>query len=155
MQSSLQTAAVFLDAVTERLIPPTGAWPAATTMGVGADVLPRLRESERAALLSALEMLGTVEEFTARPGPGQDEALRGLEARNPQAFALIRQILYLAYYAQPRVVKLLQSMGYDIQETPQPHGYRMDPFNEERAQRNGPGVWIPTEAVRKRVVSEI
>ena len=155
MQTRAEGPAEYLDLVTERLIPAVDSWPAATTMGVGADVLPRLRPSEAEGLESALAALGPLDGFRAKSGSEQDGLLRALESSEPAKFALLRQILYFAYYAQPAVISLLREKGYDIQETPQPHGYHMEPFDNDRVSKNGRGAWIPTSAVLKRVVSEI
>lgn len=154
MKTNLQNTAEQLDLVAERLIPAAGPWPAASAMGVGADLLPRLRASEAQRVEVALSMMGSLQDFRAKSGDEQDELLRSLESSEPAYFALLRQVLYFAYYAQPAVVALLRQMGYDIQETPQPNGYHMAPFDEERVPKNGPGVWIPTSVVRKRFVME-
>jgi len=55
------------------------------------------------------------------------EAARGVERMIPSAFALFRQICYLGYYAQPEVVRVLQSeLDCDYHSPPQPQGYVMD-----------------------------
>lgn len=155
MSTKLGATADYLNLVTERLIPPTGHWPSATTMGVGADLLPRLRASEADGIEAALLELGSLKDFRSKSGPQQDELLRVLESSEPAKFALLRQILYFAYYAQPPVIALLRQRGYDIQEAPQPSGYHMAPFNDDQVPTSGRGAWIPTSAVLKRVVSEI
>ncbi len=154
MRTSQASTAEHLDLVTERLIPADDLWPAASTMSVGADLLPRLRDSEAEVVEAALAALGSVEQFRAKSGTEQDELLRALEQSRPAQFELLRRVLYFAYYAQPAVIALLRAKGYDIQETPQPDGYRMEPFDRDRVPDNGRGVWIPTSAVLKRVVSE-
>lgn len=155
MKTNLPDTAEHIDLVAERMIPATGPWPAASAMEIGADLLPRLRDSESHRVETALAMLGPVDGFRAKSGEEQDQLLRSLEVSAPTLFAMLRQVIYFAYYAQPEVVALLRQKGYDIQETPQPNGYHMAPFDEERAPKNGRGAWIPTSAVRKRLVMEM
>lgn len=145
----------YFDLIVERMIPPEGQWPSAASLRVGEDVLGHLRISERNLVDAALERLAPYEDFVQMSGTERDLALRDLENQEPSAFALIRQIAYLAYYAQPAVISLLQKMGHDINLTPGPVGYRMDPFSKADIPLRSRGVWIPTEQVKVRTESRV
>jgi len=150
MQNDDPQIALYLDLVTERMIPPEGPWPSAVDLRTGEDVLGHLRESERRLIVEALSELASYADFKSMSGHQRDSALHVLEQQNPPAFALVRQIAYLSYYAQPAVVTLLQEMGYDINATPGPNGYHMDPFSVSHLPMKRRGTWIPTEQVKIR-----
>lgn len=147
--SALTTAGAYLDAVTERMIPPTEDWPAAGALHVGDMVLPQLRELEWTLLQSALERLGTYEAFAADDGASQDASLRRLEAAEPALFDILQRVVYLGYYAHPAVLAELRRRGYDINDAPQPAGYRMLPLDPARVPAGGPGSWVATDEVHR------
>lgn len=139
--------AALLDAVCERMIPPTSRWPAASALGLGAALERHLRESEWTALLAALDRLGPDGRFLGLAGEEQDTRIAALESEHPEHFRVLRQLLYLGYYAQPAVVAVFRNLGFDVNDTPQPHGYAMAPFDLARVPAAGPGVFIPTGQV--------
>lgn len=147
MVTTVDDLAAFVNAVCERMIPPTDVWPSATEIGVGEAVVAYLRDREWTGLVAALEKLGGREHFMEKSGEEQDQELAALESSAPELFASLRQVIYLGYYAQPRVVETLRTLGYDVNVTPQPDGYEMKPFDSSRVPTGGRGVWIPTEAV--------
>lgn len=147
----LATAGAYFDAVTERMIPPTDSWPAARTILVGDMVLPQLREHEWDLVQTTLEHLGEFEAFAALDGEAQDDALRALEAELPELFDILQRVVYLGYYAHPAVLTELRRRGYDINDAPQPQGYRMLPLSPTRVSPDGPGAWVPTNEVRRLV----
>lgn len=145
----------YLDLITERMIPPEGQWPSAVALRVGEDILGHLRPSESRLVEATLERIAPYSDFVRMSGRERDAAIRRLEDQDHTAFSLIRQIAYLAYYAQPAVVTLLQTMGHDIRLTPGPEGYRMDPFSAADVPTRPRGTWIPTEQVRIRTESRV
>lgn len=142
-----------VDLVADVLIPPSGAWPAPSTLQLGDDLVGHLRENEAAALSAAVDLLDVEQGFAEMSADERILRLRGLEVREPLMFEVLRRCVYFAYYAQPAVIRLLQEQGYDINESPQPDGYRMDPFTPEiveNVDRARP-VWIPADRVGMRL----
>lgn len=150
MRNGDQQIALYLDLITERMIPPEGPWPSAVALRTGEDILGHLRDSERNAVVQALSQLGSYMVFERMSGSARDDALRTLEQQHPASFALIRQIAYLSYYAQPEVITLLQGLGYDINSTPGPTGYHVESFSVSHLPAKRSGTWIPTEQVKIR-----
>ena len=59
-----------------------------------------------------------------------EPALRALEAERPDAFAALVELVYVAYYTDPRVLAHLEAAtGYPARP-PQPHGHPLEPFDE-------------------------
>lgn len=145
----LTTVGDHLDAIAERMIPPSPGWPGATVLRVGDLIVPELRESEWTLLESALERLGTYEEFLKADGAGRDDMLRRLEREEPGLFDVLQRIVYLGYYAHPDVLVELRRRGYDINDAPQPDGYRMAPLDPVLVPVDGPGHWIATADVHR------
>lgn len=141
--------AVGLDAVADTLIPPTGDWPSPSALLLGQDLLSRLRDREIEIVSSAVEHLNAPDAFT---GLNEDERVarvEELETSRPGEFDVFRRCVYFAYYAQPAVVRILRTKGFDVNEAPQPTGYSMEPFAPEHVSGvdRGRVVWIPAEKV--------
>ncbi|MFC5996442.1 gluconate 2-dehydrogenase subunit 3 family protein [Pseudonocardia hispaniensis] len=147
--SSPEQLAALLNAAAERMIPATDTWPSATAIGMGEDVIAELRDAETAEVAAALARLSGAQDFRRMSPEAQDAALAALERDDPPGFGTLRQVIYLAYYAQPAVIEVLRRMGHDLNEAPQPDGYRMDSFDPGRVPQDGRGVWIPTEQVTR------
>jgi len=124
--------AAGIDVVADVLIPPVGAWPAPSALQVGADLVARLREREATVIAGALASLGAADEFAALPASDRIERIAALERDDPAVFEVLRRSVYYAYYAQPAVIRQLRAEGHDINEAPQPQGYRMEPFSAAR-----------------------
>lgn len=142
-----------LDFVADVLIPPSASWPAPSTLSVGADLAGRLREREIQLLTAALEFLEPLADFADAPSDERVRRVADLESKEPAVFDVLRRCVYYGYYAQPAVIRILREQGYDINESPQPKGYRMDPFNPnvvEKVDRRRV-VWIPVERVGQTI----
>ena len=139
--------AELIDAICERMIPPTPRWPAASEIRLGAAIERHLRETEWVALTTALGQLCSKHNFTLLDDTEQDALISAFETEQPGSFGLLRQVLYLGYYAQPQVVSVFRDLGFDVNDSPQPNGYSMAPFDNRRVPIGGPGGWIPTREV--------
>ncbi|MEJ1089518.1 hypothetical protein WDU99_14470 [Microbacterium sp. Mu-80] len=138
-----------IDAVADTMIPPSGDWPAPSALQLGADLLPRLREDEREKVAGTIARLDAADGFAQASPAERISALTELSEADPVAFELLRRCVYYAYYAQPPVIRVMRAKGYDINEAPQPGGYRMDPITSEDLSRIDRSriVWIPADKV--------
>lgn len=142
-----------LDLVADVLIPPSGPWPAPSVLQLAEDLVSHLRENEAAILRAAVDLLNAPQSFREASAEERIRRIRDLEVREPLTFEALRRCVYFGYYAQPAVIRLLQELGYDINETPQPNGYRMDPFTPEivRNVDTRRPVWIPADRIGMRL----
>lgn len=140
---------IAIDLVADVLIPPSGPWPAPSALGLGADLIGRLRERETQFIAEALAFLDAPDQFSELPPGDRVVRIAALESAEPAAFDVLRRCVYYAYYAQPAVIRALRGAGYDINESPQPEGYRMDPFTTDLVKNvdRSRAVWIPLEQV--------
>jgi hypothetical protein len=118
-----------LDAVLDAIIPATEALAGAGGLGLGGAVL------EDASRMGTITTLGEVlaglpSDFTSLEQHGREDVLRELEARDPAAIRMIVNLVYTAYYTDPRVLAEIQAAtGYNA-GPPQPQGYHLEPFGE-------------------------
>lgn len=140
-------SAELLDAVADALIPPGGRWPAPSALGLATDLTARLRVVEKRVVESALADIG--EDFLELGTAERASRLRAYETAEPLKFDQLRRMVYFGYYAQPAVVREWQRQGHDLNESPQPQGYRMDPFRIEQVAAVPPNrrVFIPADRV--------
>ena len=68
-------------------------------------------------------------DFTARSDDQRTALLQQVEAAQPLPFAKLLALAYYSYYAQPAVIAEIQALGHDYNQTPQPLGYAMAPFD--------------------------
>lgn len=135
--------AAILRAWTAALIPARGARPAADAVGAAEYIdatlfrAPRLR----APLLAAIDALDrqalqqAQSPFTACNGDMKRDLLRQLEAsRHGEVFAMVRELTYEAYYADPRVLSILEEETGWRYETAFA-GEAMEPFDERLLER--------------------
>ena len=107
-----------LAAVLATLIPGSAEWPSGATVAgmVAADLA-----GAEAPVLAALPG-----DFAA----GDEEVLKAIEAANPAAFERVVTALYIAYYTDPAVRRVLEARtGYEARP-PQPLGYELPPFDD-------------------------
>lgn len=142
-----------IDLVADVLVPPAGSWPAPSALQLGADLVAHLRESEAAAVRDALALLDAPDGFAQASVDERTGRVARLQESDPAAFEVVRRCVYFAYYAQPAVIRLLQELGYDINEAPQPRGYRMDPFTPTVVANIDTHrlIWIPADRVGTRL----
>jgi hypothetical protein len=106
-----------LPSVLDLLLPANGHLPGAGALGLAAHV-----EEEARARPQVAELLGQL--------APDERALHGLEEERPDAFAAFVELVYVAYYTDPRVLAHLeQTTGYPAR-APQPHGHALEPFDE-------------------------
>lgn len=133
--------------ILDRLLPGNDAgWPAAGTLGLAPTVwedAARTPEGEAAVrtVLAALPV-----DYAARPDAARDEALRAIEAAEPDAFARLVASAYNSYYTNPDVLAVVERLtGYEARP-PQPSGYDLPPFDERLLdrQKQRPPFWRKT-----------
>lgn len=119
-----------LTALLDTLLPGDGAdWPAAGSHGLA----DRLRELART--LDAVDALAWLldrlpEDFAEAAAEVREDALRALEAEDPEAFGRIVTAAYSAYYTDPAIRDVIERLtGYE-NRPPQPKGYALEPFDE-------------------------
>ena len=118
-------------ALLNTLLPGDGAdWPAAGDLGLA----PRM--AEMAALApggpEALDwVLGALPaDFARHTQDAREDALRALEAAQPDRFGQVVTAAYNAYYTDPRVRDLIARLTGYPNRPPQPEGYALEPFDE-------------------------
>ncbi|MFN6548031.1 hypothetical protein [Mycolicibacterium nivoides] len=137
-----RTVAEGLMSLADVLIPEQGPWPAPSSTGLSDYFVEAVRVEQDQL---ELEILHTT--WVNSPLEAPFEAARATERLIPSAFTLFRQICYTGYYAQPEVIRVLQSeMDCDYHSPPQPQGYLMD--LEEAIVPPRVGHYTPTNHVR-------
>ena len=147
-----------LAALVDVLVPGDGAFPCASEVGVQAKLADRLILMRGEGAVHAL-----IEALAAADGPlhrladdGRAAVLTRLEREQPEAFLLIRNIVYLSYYESPAVHEAIRAMGFTYHAIPLPVGYevgRFDPATD--SPRHGRGSFVRTEEVRRVDLSQL
>ena len=145
--------AAELAALVDTLLPGGGRYPSASAVDVQWPLAQRWPASRELldldAVLAALADLGG-------PLSGLDcarrvDVVRRFEALHPAVFAVLRRIAYLSYYEAPAVIAAVASQGHDYRAAPQPAGYALRPFDEERdAPRHRRGRYLSTHEILSR-----
>lgn len=118
-----------LDAVLDTIIPARGELPGAGTLGLANAVMTDAKTSghldDIAKVLEALPA-----DFAALDPSARESVLRDIERSAPQAFAMVVNMVYTAYYTQPKVLAgISERTGYNP-GPPQPSGYTLAPFDD-------------------------
>ena len=132
-----------LVAAMDRLVPPVDDLPGAGALGL-ADSVESLA-SRHAPYDHALRSLTgrlAATAFVELPGSTQDIQLQALERAEPATFAAVLDLVYLAYYADPRVHRRIGWRSGPLQPT----GFPLAPFDETIVEtvRRRPPFWRPT-----------
>jgi hypothetical protein len=127
-----------LRAVMDRLVPAVDDLPGAGTMGLldAVETMARAHPPFHLALLALLDGLPAAA-VGALAAPDQDKAIAGFESAHPAAFSAALEVVYLAYYADPRVHGRIGWRGGPLQ----PGGFALPPFDEailEKARQRQP-----------------
>lgn len=118
-----------LDAVLDTIVPATEALAGAGGLGLGGAVLT---DSARMGTIGVLgEVLAVLpSDFTSSDLQRRETVLRAVEERDPAAFRMIVNLVYTAYYTDPRVLSEIHAAtGYNA-GPPQPQGYDVEPFGD-------------------------
>lgn len=129
-----------LMALLDGIVPPRGDLPGAGGLDLQGAVMADARGSGREEDLHAI--LGELPEGIGSMSPlERDACLRAVAERAPIPFASVVNMVYTAYYTDPRVLHALeQRTGYQA-SPPQPNGYRLASFDDqllERARQRAP-----------------
>lgn len=112
------------------LIPGDDDFPPASAAGTHGLVMDRLRTRlGRKGPAAIAKALGGASQFLRGSDAEQIETVRRLEAEEPASFSELRFCIYFSYYQSPIVVGVLQRLGHDYNDAPQPLGYAMQPFD--------------------------
>lgn len=145
--------ALAMSRLVAALLPGDGHFPSAAEVGVQWAVperLTRMLGPDGAAAFIAAASRAIAADDDA------EAAARTLEAEQPAAFAALLRAVYLAYYEHPAVTAAIRALGHDYNDSPQPRGYAMDPFDPATdLPRAGSGHYVPTDAVRRLDLSTL
>jgi hypothetical protein len=137
-RSLTDTERAILRAVMDRLVPPVGDLPGAGTMGL-LDQVEAMAGAHHPFHFALLALLGGLPagSFAARAGADQDKAISRFETAHPAVFNALLEVVYLAYYADPRVHGRIGWRGGPLP----PGGFALPPFDEailEKARQRQP-----------------
>jgi len=112
------------------LIPGDADFPSASAAGVHGLAMDRIRQRLGSGGLEKMAIaLGGAQEFLRRDDTQRVEAVKRLERDEPALFHEVRFCTYFSYYESPVVVGVLQQLGHDYNDAPQPLGYAMQSFD--------------------------
>lgn len=119
----------LLNALLDTIVPPTSALAGAGGLGLAAAVLD---DAARVGATPVLEGLAAAlpDDFADRDLDSREALLRAEEAHNEGAIRTLVNLVYTAYYTDPRVlVQIHAATGYNA-VPPQPQGYPLEPFGD-------------------------
>ncbi len=121
-----------LAAVLDTLLPGGEGFPSASALDTAAFLLDQVGPSAvqewLLPLLSGLDDAADGD-FAAGAAEQRVTLLQQLEVAQPLPFARLLALAYYSYYAQPAVIAEIHALGHDYNQTPQPLGYVMAPFD--------------------------
>ncbi len=148
----------LLAALVDTLLPGDDGWPSGATVGVQAQLAPRLVQ-ERGE--DALDRVVDALRDAAPALLGPDEAARvaavaAWEARDKDLFGFVRDAAYMAYYESPVVVQAINAHGHRYRLVSHVVGYKLPRFDVARdTPTHGRGRYIPTDAVTRVAVETL
>lgn len=122
--------------VVNALIPGDGAFPKASDVGVHGVLAWRIRELQGAQGYGQL--------LQAIGDSSGEAAATQLERDHPDLFTTVRMIVYLAYYEQPEVIQVIRESGFIYNDSPQPLGYELEPFDPSVDRPDVQGSYLST-----------
>jgi hypothetical protein len=137
-RSLTDTERAILRAVMDRLVPPADDLPGAGTMGL-LDQVEAMAGAHHPFHFALLALLGGLPagSFATLAGADQDKAISRFETAHPAVFNTALEVVYLAYYGDPRVHGRIGWRGGPLQ----PAGFALPPFDEailEKARQRQP-----------------
>jgi hypothetical protein len=155
---SIEQTNVLL-AFADTLVPPAGDFPAPSRTGLLGYFRRYITRRKLEATHFPFISLEEVDALLVHLGSDfliveQDERSARVEVLSRQdegLFVLFQALTYFAYYAQPEVVRAIQSTGSagdDYHGPPQPYGYPREEPWDEATFSHGRGTYIKTEDVR-------
>ena len=137
-QSLTDADRAVLRAVMDRLVPPVDDLPGAGTMGL-LDQVEAMARAHHPFHFALLALLGGLPagSFAARAAADQDKAIARFETAHPTTFNTLLEVVYLAYYADPRVHGRIGWRTGPLQ----PDGFALPPFDDtilDKARRRQP-----------------
>lgn len=131
----------ILIGLVDAMIPGDGSFPKASDVGVHGTLAYRLRELQGPGAYN--DLLNAIGDTSGKA------AVEKIERSQPDLFATVRMIVYLAYYEQPAVIDAVRALGHVYNDAPLPKGYDLDPFDPAIDLPNIKGHFVPTEAFDK------
>jgi hypothetical protein len=119
---------MILSGVMDRLVPPVDDLPGAGAMGLApeVDALARRHAPYHRSLSTFIQKLA-MRWSPQLPHSQKDALIRDLEAADSATFNAVLELVYLAYYGDPRVHRRVGWRGGPLQ----PEGFLLAPFNPE------------------------
>lgn len=142
--------AATLEALVEVLIPGDELFPSALKVGAHGLLGGTVRKVHGQPALDAIsEGLVTNKRMLHQQSHlDRVETVRRFEREEPELFSFIRMVAYYSYYKDPLVTRAIRALGHDYNDSPQPEGYDMVPFDPSvNAPANPRGRYVQTAAV--------
>jgi hypothetical protein len=125
-EAILPTRIELLERIVDAIIPGDGTFPSASSVGIQAKLLERghtmIGPDYIDQLLSALNLADLDADAIVA-------ALTAYETQWPDAFETLLTIVYMSYYECLEVKNAIRAIGHRYNDTPQPDGYPMSPFD--------------------------
>lgn len=133
-----------LDGLAAALLPGHQAWPGGDSLGLGRRMV--LRAADSARFRAAIQAFVALREPGLAAGARAEErvdALRALQAGEPELFGLVTMSAYDAYYTHPQILELMGERAGIGSAAPQPEGHvlRVEPYHDTARVRDAGIRW--------------